>query len=633
MESLPTLYQEIIFKTRYARWNDTKGRRETWGETVDRYINFFIDNFKKKQIIVDSAIFDEIRSAILTLKVMPSMRALATAGKALEQENVAGYNCAYCEISKITVFSEILYILMCGTGVGYSVERQYTNQLPYVPKQLRKFNKKIIIEDSREGWANAYRELIEDLYSGGIIEWDVSKVRQKGAPLKTFGGRASGPGPLVDLFKYTIGVFHKARGRKLKSCECHNICCKIADIVVVGGVRRSALLSLSNLSDGRMRSIKSGAWWKENPHLALANISTAYTEKPEMEHFLNEMLALYMSKSGERGIFNREAARKTVKRIKRRDYKYDFGCNPCCEIILRSNQFCNLSEVIARENDTEESLAYKVRIATIIGTMQATLTDFKHISHIWKHNCMDEALLGVSMTGIMDCNILNKNNSELKKTLGNLKNIAIETNKEWAEKLGIVQAKAITCIKPSGTVSQLVDSSSGIHTRYSPYYIRTIRASKMDPIAQFMVDKGFPCEEDQMKSENLIFSFPIKSPDCAIVRDKMNTINQLKMWMTYQKYWCEHKPSVTINVKEEEWLKTFDWVWDHFDEISGISFLPYDSGIYSQAPYQECTKEKYEEALQSIPDSLNWEEMANFEKDDFTTSGREYACVGNKCEL
>jgi ribonucleoside-diphosphate reductase alpha chain len=579
-----------------------------------------------------------LRLAILGLEAMPSMRCMMTAGPALERDEVAGFNCSYVAIDDIAAFDEMLYLLMCGCGVGYSVERQFISKLPQVAERLRPSPTVIKVEDSRIGWANSLRELISMLYQGRIPEWDVSAVRPSGARLKTFGGRSSGPGPLEDMFRYTVETFKTAAGRKLNSLECHDMCCKIADVVVVGGVRRSACISLSNPSDDRMRHAKSGNWHDLTPWRQLANNSACYTEKPGMDVFMREWIALFESKSGERGIFNRQAAKKIVERLGRRDHNFDFGCNPCSEIIMRSNQFCNLTEVVVRPDDTLETLKAKVRLAVIMGTMQSTLTDFRYLRDIWKKNTEEEALLGVSLTGIMDHLLLagKKGKKELKELLNELRDYAIEVNIEWAEKIGVAPAAAITCVKPSGTVSQLVDCASGIHSRYSPFYIRTIRADKNDPLSQLMVDMGFPYEDDVTKPDhNWVFSFPVKAPEGSIVSDDMNAMEQLEMWKMYQVNWCEHKPSMTVYVKDYEWMEVGAWVYSNFDIISGITFLPYSGHTYKQAPYQEISEKEYLEWVEKMPKDVDWSKLKEYEKDDEYASknAREPACAGGSCEI
>lgn len=624
---LPTDYQSYIHTSRYARWLPEKNRRETWEETVGRYIDFWGDKLNSKQS-------DELRGAILNLEVMPSMRTLMTAGKALERDNVAGYNCSYLAVDNLKAFDESMYVLMCGTGVGFSVERQYINQLPEIAEEFHDTDTTIVVADSKMGWATSYRELLSMLVNGKIPKWDMSKVRPAGSPLKTFGGRASGPQPLVNLFEFSIEIFKHAKGRKLTSIECHDLMCKVADIVVVGGVRRSALISLSNLTDERMRVAKSGQWWVDNPQRALANNSISYTEKPDMGIFMKEWEALYESKSGERGIFNRDAARIAAGKSGRRDTEHDFGTNPCSEIILRSKQFCNLSEVVVRSKDTLEDLKRKVKQATILGTLQSTLTTFRYLSKVWARNTEEERLLGVSMTGIMDHPLLSSSGDNLTEILTQLKEIAIETNKEWAKKLGIPQSVAITCVKPSGTVSQLVDSASGIHPRYSEYYIRTVRQDKKDPLAELMVKAGIPYEDDVMKPDSTyVFSFPMKAPEGSVMRNDRNAIEQLELWKIYQEAWCEHKPSITVYVKEDEWLDVGAWVYRHFDSVSGVSFLPHSEHSYKQAPYQELSEDEYNTLLSAMPKDLDFTNLVDFEKEDTTVGMKEYACTSGACEI
>jgi ribonucleoside-diphosphate reductase alpha chain len=641
--SLPTAYQQFIHLSRYSRWLPDVGRRESWTETVDRYFNFFDKHLKDNQNFkLPKETREELRAAVLNLEVLPSMRCLMTAGEALERDNIAGYNCSYAHINRVRAFDEILYVLMCGTGVGFSVEREFVDKLPTIAEEFSDTDTTIIVADSKQGWAKAYRELVSLLIVGQVPKWDTSKVRPVGARLKVFGGRASGPRPLNDLFQFTVETFKKAAGRKLTSIECHDIVCKIAEIVVVGGVRRSALISLSNLTDERMRDAKSGAWWEANPQRALANNSVAYKEKPEIGTFMEEWLSLYKSKSGERGIFNRAAAQKTVAKLgDRRDANYAFGTNPCSEIILRDREFCNLTEVVVRESDTEESLKRKVRLATILGTMQASLTNFQYISSEWTKNCREEALLGVSLTGILDCKLTNGRSGSgvndelgLSLLLSEMRQLAIDTNKDWADRIGIQQSAAITCVKPSGTVSQLTDAASGIHARHAPYYVRTVRADNKDPLCQMMKDMGFPNEADVMKPEHTtVFSFPMKSPDGSVFRKDMTAIEHLNLWLVYQRNWCEHKPSITVTVKESEWMDVGAWVYAHFDEVSGISFLPYADHSYRQAPYQDCTKEEYETLLAKMPKDADWSLLSNYEKEDNTVGNQTFACSGDKCEV
>jgi len=635
---LPTTYQEFIHLSRYSRWLPDKERRETWDETVTRYFDFFTEHLKElHNYKLAKVLREELEEAVLSLKVMPSMRCLMTAGEALKRENIAGYNCSYVAVDRPQTFDEILYVLMNGTGVGFSVERQYVSQLPTIADEFHMSDTTITVADSKLGWAKALKELVGMLYIGQIPCWDLSKVRPAGSILKTFGGRASGPGPLESLFNFTVNIFKNANGRKLSSIECHDVVCKIAEIVVVGGVRRAALISLSNLSDDRMRAAKHGQWWTTEPQRALANNSACYTEKPDIGVFMDEWKALYESKSGERGIFNRESAVKISEQNGRRNTTdFDFGTNPCSEIILRNREFCNLSEVVVRPTDTRETLLEKVRLATILGTFQATLVNFKYVSSAWRKNCEEERLLGVSLTGIMDSKLLNGKapHHVLPALLQDLKNEAIRTNAEFAKKIGINQSVAITCVKPSGTVSQLVDAASGIHARHNPYYIRTVRGDKKDPLTKMMMDVGFPVEDDAMNpSHTSVFSFPIKVDEEAIFRTDLSAIEQLELWLTYQKYWCEHKPSVTISVKENEWLEVGAWVYKHFDFMSGVSFLPFAEHTYKQAPYQDIKKEEYEILVDKMPKDVEWSKLSEYEKTDMTIGSQELSCAAGGCEI
>ena len=634
---LPTSYQEFIHLSRYSRWLPEKKRRETWDETIKRYFDFFQEHLKENcNYTLKPKLREELETAVLNLRVMPSMRCLMTAGEALKRENIAGYNCSYIAVSRVQSFDEILYVLMNGTGVGFSVERQYITQLPIVAEEFHPSDTVITVADSKLGWAKAYKEFLGLLWIGQIPKWDLSKVRPAGSPLKTFGGRASGAEPLDNLMHFTINTLTGAAGRRLSSIECHDIVCKIAEVVVVGGVRRSALISLSNLSDDRMRHAKSGQWWNDNPQRALANNSACYTEKPDMGIFMDEWRALYESKSGERGIFNRQSANKQVERIGRRIVDgHEFGTNPCAEIILRDREFCNLSEVVVRANDTEESLLEKIRLATILGTFQSTLTNFKYVSSMWRKNCEEERLVGVSLTGIMDSRITNgKSNKDLVKLLEGLKKQSIEVNKEFAKELGINQSVAVTCVKPSGTVSQLVDAASGIHARHNPYYIRTVRGDKKDPLTKLMTEVGFPVEDDEMNpSHTAVFSFPMKVDRSAVFRTDLTAIQQLDLWKIYQEHWCEHKPSVTISVKEDEWMEVGAWVYKDFDQMSGVSFLPFSEHTYRQAPYQDCDREQYEKLLKVMPKDVDWSQLSKYETVDTTVASQELACTSGSCEI
>jgi len=624
---LPTDYQSFIHKSRYAKYFDGKGR-ENWGETVERYM----DNVVRKVAGNDTYI-NEIRDAILDLEIMPSMRAMMTSGPALERDNTAGYNCSYLPVDDPKSFDEAMFILLCGTGVGFSVERQFVQKLPEVP-ELFVSDTTIVVKDSKEGWAKAFRQLLALLWAGEIPKWDVSQVRPAGARLKTFGGRASGPAPLVELFNFSVQTFKNAQGRRLTSMECHDLMCFIGQIVVVGGVRRSAMISLSNLSDDRMRHAKSGQWWETAAHRALANNSVSYTEKPDIETFMREWLSLVESKSGERGVFNREASKKQAAKYGRRDPEHEFGTNPCSEIILRPYQFCNLTEVVVRATDTYDSLARKVKLATILGTIQSSFTKFPYLRKVWQRNTEEERLLGVSLTGIMDNPLMTMKNKGLESTLAKLREVAVETNAEWAERLKINASVAITCVKPSGTVSQLVDSASGIHARHSPYYIRTVRGDNKDPLTQFMIDQGIPNEPCVFKGDTTtVFSFPVMSPNRAVTRNDMTAIEQLEMWLTYQRYWCEHKPSVTISVRDDEWLTVGAFVYEHFDEMSGVSFLPHSDHTYQQAPYQDCTRDEYKALLKSMPKQINWDALSEYEQEDNTVAMQTMACSGDVCEI
>lgn len=628
-------YQEYIAMSRYARWIEGENRRETWEETVDRYVDFFKERMEADGVDeVMVGVWDKaVRDGIKNMQAMPSMRCLMTAGKALEKDEMAGYNCSFVAIDHLRTFDEIMYVLMCGTGVGFSVERQFVQKLPEIAEDFYETDTVIHVPDSKVGWAKSFKELISMLYAGQIPQWDVSKVRPAGEKLKTFGGRASGPEPLVELFNFTVNLIKKAAGRRLSSLECHDLVCKIAEIVVVGGVRRSALISLSNLSDDRMRNAKNGAWWENEGQRALANNSYAATEKPEFQVFLQEWITLHESKSGERGIFSRIAAQKQAAKNGRRDADYEFGTNPCSEIILRSAQVCNLSEVVVRAEDDIKTLKNKVRIAAIMGTVQSTLTNFRYVRNIWKRNTEEERLLGVSLTGICDHPILGDcTNEELPKILEELREVAVQANKDWAATLGIPQSTAITCVKPSGTVSQLTDTASGIHPRFSPYYIRRVRGDSKDPMSIMLRESGVPCEQDVMNPSALVFSFPQKAPEGALCAEEMGAVEQLNLWMVYQKHWCEHKVSMTCYYSDDEFLDVGGWIWKNFDEVSGISFLPRADHNYRQAPFEECNREQYEELLARMPE-MDWSQLKKYELEDTTTGTQELACKGNVCEI
>ena len=626
----PSVYEEFIFKSRYAKWIESENRRESWDETVNRLVAYYSNQCG---LSGDdwASVRDELFHAIHSLEVMPSMRALMTAGPALDRNNLCSYNCAYVTVNDPKVFDEVLYVLMCGTGVGYSVEEKYVQRLPEIASSFEESPVVLYVGDSKEGWAKSFRELISLLYDGKIPQWDVSRVRPAGARLRTFGGRASGPGPLVDLFNFTVRIFQGAAGRRLNSLECHDILCKVGDVVVVGGVRRSAMISLSDVNDDRLRSAKTGFWWKDFSYRALANNSAVYDKDVDTGVFLREWTALYESRAGERGFFSRYACKKIAERNSRRDSSHEFGTNPCSEIILRPFQLCNLTEVIVRANDTPYTLREKVRKATILGTIQSSFTNFKYVRKIWKDNCDEERLLGVSLTGILDNPGLMLDPSLLTF----LKETAVKTNKEWAEKLGIPQSTAVTCVKPSGTVSQLVDSSSGLHARHSQYYLRTVRGDNKDPLTTFLKSSGIYYEPCEMKPDNTtIFYFPKKSPEGSITRDKLSALGSLEIWDMLQEYWCEHKPSATIYVREHEWMDTGAWVYENMNKLSGVSFLPYDGGSYKQAPYQELTQEEYEKWVREHPTpEIDWADLSLFEKNDSTTGSQEFACTGSSCEI
>ena len=640
-------YSQFIAKSRYARYIESENKREDWKETVQRYMEFMEKHLETSAgYTIEPHIKTKVQRAIENLEVVPSMRAIMTSGKALARDNVAGYNCSYLTVDDPKSFDELMYILLCGTGVGYSVEQKNIEKLPEVPEKLFESETTIVVSDSKEGWAKGYRQLLALLWSGEVPKYDLRKIRPAGARLKTFGGRASGPEPLKELFQFTIYKFKQNLGKKLSSLDCHDLMCKIGEVVVVGGVRRSAMISLSELEDDKMRSCKSGAWWNGNGHRALANNSAVYEQKPDVGQFLKEWTSLYESKSGERGIFSRDASKRQVAKNGRIDPNYEWGTNPCSEIILRGpkiddkghmitgtgGQFCNLSEVVVRENDTLETLKEKVEIATILGTWQSTLAHFPYLRKIWKKNTEEERLLGVSFTGILDNKWMGEVCNDTRNKLEQLRDHSISVNKTWAKLFGIPQSAAITCVKPSGTVSQLANSASGIHTRHSPYYIRRVRGDKKDPLTAFLKESGIPTEDCVMKPDStVVFSFPIKSPDGARVREDLTAIQHLELWLMYQKNWCEHKPSVTISVKEEEWLEVGAWVWKNFDDISGISFLPHDGGTYRQAPYEECTKEEYETMLSKMPNEIHWGKL--IEHNDNVTGTQELACAVGGCEI
>jgi ribonucleoside-diphosphate reductase alpha chain len=633
--SITDPYKNFIHISRYARWIEEKNRRETWVETVDRYINFMKDHLVLNNGYSPNAkIFDEVKDAILNHRIMPSMRALMTAGPALERDHIAAYNCSFIAVDSLRAFDEAMYVLMNGTGVGFSVESKYVDELPIVAESFNQTATTIVVEDSKLGWAKAFKELIALLSQGQIPEWDMSKVRPSGARLKTFGGRASGPGPLSALFTFTTDTFRNAAGRRLKPIEAHDLMCKVGEVVVVGGVRRSALISLSNLDDFEMAKAKSGSWWETQPQRSLANNSAVYNAKPNTAQFLREWRNLYESKSGERGIYNIDSVRKHVESFGRRDASLVSGTNPCGEIILRPNEFCNLTEVVISADDTREDLMEKVKLATILGTWQSTLTNFKYLRKTWKDNCEEERLLGVSLTGIYGNKITSTAGKALEQLLTDMRLESVRINDHEAKKLNINPSVSITCVKPSGTVSQLVGVSSGIHPWYSEYYIRSVRGSNNDPLTQFLKDSGVPSEPDVMKpDETTVFYFPQKAPKNATITKDLTAIDHLEMWKIYRTYWTEHNPSVTINVHEDEWLRVGAWVFDNFDSIGGVSFLPASEHTYKQAPYQEITKDEYEEWVKKSPSNIQWEMLSIYEKEDGTTGTQELSCVAGVCEI
>ncbi|QOI67421.1 ribonucleotide reductase [Streptomyces phage Beuffert] len=629
-------YRNFIHLSRYSRWLEDEGRRETWVETVNRYMDFMLNHLKNNNgYEPPQEHVNLVHNFIMEHRSLPSMRALMTAGPALERNNIAGYNCSYVVVDNPVAFDEILYILMNGTGVGFSAEERYVSQLPVIP-QLHDSENTIVVEDSKEGWAHAYHDLVAGLYNGVIQKWDVSKVRPAGARLKTFGGRASGPDPLVELFEFTVSTFLKAQGRKLTDLEAHDIVCEIASVVVVGGVRRSALISLGDLGSDGHRTAKSGAWWEKNGQRALANNSAVFDSKPSREVFDNEWQALIDSGSGERGIFNREASRKQAAKFGRRSHDVDYGTNPCSEIILRPNQFCNLSTVVVEADDDYITLAAKVRAATILGTWQSTLTNFKYLRPLWKQNTEQERLLGVSMTGPFGNKLLNGSISfrKTEDVLVSLRFEAVKTNQIVADDIGIPRSAAITCVKPEGTTSQLTLTSSGLHAWHNDEYIRTVRGDRKDPLSQFLIDSGFPYEPDVMNPENtVVFSFPIKAPEGAITRHELDAKRHLDLWMLYQRAWCEHKPSVTIYVKPDEWDEVGDWVYENFDEVSGISFLPHSEHTYQQAPYQDISTQEYNEWVDRMPKDVDWDMLSSYEVEDTTTGTQELACTAGACDV
>lgn len=630
-------YRSFIAVSRYARWDEEKGRRETWAETVDRYVEFMQGHLAKNyDFNIEGRLADQIRDAILNHKVMPSMRALMTAGPALERENLAGYNCSFIAVDSPRAFDEALYVLMNGTGLGFSVTQENVDKLPVVDDTFHDTDTTIVVADSKLGWAKALKELVAMLYSGQVPAIDTSKVRPKGARLKTFGGRASGPEPLREVFEFFIRTFKNAAGRKLTTMECHDLICKIAEIVVVGGVRRAALISLSDLNDTKLAKAKSGEWWTAQGQRALANNSAVYKTKPDVETFLQEWSNLIESKSGERGIFNLDSIRQHINKAGRRDATKVEGVNPCGEIALRPNGLCNLTEVVVEEDDTVETVKEKVKIATILGTFQSTLTNFKYLRKSWRENAEEERLLGVSLTGQFGNKFFNGSEGldKLADALDELRVEAIVTNSYYADQLGINRSVAITTVKPSGTVSQLVKSSSGMHPWHSEYYIRTVRNSNNDPLTQFLKDSGIPNEPCVMRpGDTTVFSYPTKAPEGAIVQENLSALEHLEIWRVYRNHWTEHNPSVTVSVGEDEWIEVAAWVYKNWEDVAGISFLPRTDHVYKQAPYQAVSKEEYEELLSKMPKTIHWSLLSHYEVEDNTEGSQTLACSAGACEV
>jgi len=617
---------EFVYIRTYSRWIEEKKRRETWEETVDRFMNFIV---KERVDKIPNKVLKKIKEKILNFEVMPSMRAMWSAGNAAKNENVSMYNCAFTAVDKPEAFAESLYILMCGTGLGYSVEKEIIEQFPTIPKIEIDKKETIVIEDSRKGWADSLKYLVNSLFEGKDIDFDYSQLRPKGARLITMGGRSSGPAPLINLHQYIRETFFKAQGRKLTPIECSDIMNQIADSVVVGGVRRSSQISLSDLEDEEMRNAKI---WPFPPRRSMSNNSAIYRIKPKAVEFLKEWASLAISGTGERGIFNIETAQKNCP--ERRKGKYIQGVNPCGEVNLRNKQFCNLSEVVITENDDFDTLLDKVETATWLGVIQSTFTDFPYLSKEWKKNCEEERLLGVSLTGQMDNPIILS--VEILKAL---KRKAQKIAEHASKIMEINNPTAITLVKPSGTVSQLVDSSSGIHTRYAKYYIRRYRISSTDPLLKMIKDQGITVkpengQEDLKENEisTYVISFPIKSPENAVTRNNLSAIEQLEWYKKIQTNYCEHNASMTVYVKDEEWFEVGNWVYKNWNIVNGISFLPYDGGKYKQAPYEEITEEQYNKLIKSFK-TIDYSQLSKYELEDNTEGAKMYNCSGDKCEI
>jgi ribonucleoside-diphosphate reductase alpha chain len=636
-----SLYQQVIFKTRYARWVEEEGRRENWDETVKRYCDYFEDHLKEKHSHkIPRKVLKEVYDSIYNLEVMPSMRTLMTSGKALESAEVANYNCAFLVVDAVRAFSEHMYVLMCGAGSGFSVERRFTEKLPEVPEELHPSDTTIIVADSRKGWCAAYNQYLNLLFAGNIAKVNVDKVRKEGTRLKTFGGYASGPGPLLDLFKHTEEIFRGAQGRQLRPIEVFSIMCYIAQIVVVGGVRRSATIALFDKDDIEMRTAKSGYWFNDpkRKHYAMANISAVFETKPAAAEFMDIWRDLVASKAGEPGILNRKALWEGAEAIGRATRYEDgsripYGVNPCSEIVLQPYSFCNLTGAAIRPEDTLEDIKKKVRVATIIGTWQATVTDFDYLRKVWQSNVEDERLLGVCLAGIMDHPVLSQTTEESARWENELRELAWEVNKSIAEDIGINTTASVTAIKPAGNSGELYDVASGIHPRYAPYYIRSIRQSNGDPMTEFLKATGIPHEVSVQNARDSIFYFPVKSPEGAICAKDRTAIQQLEHWLHMKRNYATHTISATVYVREHEWIAVGAWVYDNFNEVTGLSFLPYDDHIYQQAPYTPCSAEDYEKARGKMPEEIDWSLLKHFEQSDSTTVSQEFACTGGSCAL
>ena len=622
---------EFIYYRTYSRWIDDEGRRETWVETVDRYINFMRENLGKR---LSDKEYSEVRQAILSHEAMPSMRLLQFAGKAARTTNVCAYNCSFIAPTKLEDFAEIMYISMCGTGAGFSVESQYIQQLPVIKRQSGKLRHVHVIDDSKEGWCDALTLGLKTWYAGEDVQFDYSRLRPAGARLKTMGGKSSGPDPLRELLTFARATVLKRQGRRLTNLDAHDIICKIGEIVVAGGVRRSALISLSDLDDVEMRDAKKGQFYITEPQRSLANNSAVYNEKPGAEEFMREWLALMESHSGERGIFNRGGLRETFpeRRTKMLEERIDtIGTNPCGEILLQPKQFCNLSEIVARAEDTPGSLMRKMKIATLLGTYQSTLTNFPYLSREWKEHCEEERLLGVSITGQWDSPAVRK-----PEMLKKLRDAAVVYNREYAKRFTVSPSTCITCTKPSGTLSQMVDCASGMHPRHAPYYIRRVRIASTDALFQMLRDQGVPYHpevgQNMETATTFVIDFPVKAPDAAIFRDQVPALELLEYWKDVKENYTEHNPSVTISVGDDEWLKTGNWVYENWKIVGGLSFLPRSNHVYKLAPYEEIDEKAYHELLERFA-HVDFSKIVTYEREDGTENKRELACASGTCEV